>query len=129
MKKAFATLALMLLLALHAGPVFAQANPGAGVGNPGEKISFKIENPFKVGNNLFELIEALVKDIILPVGGILCVLGFIWSGFMYVKAQGKPAEITKANNAFLYTAIGTAILLGAWVIAELIQNTLTKILS
>ena len=90
------------------------------------EIKFGIPNPFKDSgiNSLFDLVKAIVDKIILPVGGVLAVLSFIYSGFLYVMAQGRPAEITKANTALLYSAIGTAVLLGAWVLANAVCQTI-----
>ncbi len=130
MKKTFlaSLLSLTFLLTLGAVSVYAQAgNPGAGgVGNP--PLTIKIDNPFKkgVGDNLYQLIEFIVNNIILPIGGVLAVFAFIYSGFLYVMAQGNSAKIEKANRSLLFTAIGTAVLLGSWLIANVVQNTVDQ---
>jgi len=124
-----------ICLLLSAGFVFANptgpgtTNPtGPGTSNPTSDTKIVLDNPFKVGNDLYTLMEYLVKEVIIKIGGILCVLAFIYSGFLYVTAGGNPTKITKANNALLYSAIGTAVLLGAWVIALVIQNTIGALL-
>jgi len=108
-----------------------QGDPGrGGTGDPPPSvvpITVKIDNPFKFGGDLFSFVEALVGEVILPIGGVLCVLAFIYSGFMYVWARGNPSEIDNAHRALLYSSIGTAILLGAWVIAEALRNTLNQL--
>lgn len=86
-----------------------------------------IENPLKVGNTLSEVLLAIVEKVILPVGGILCVLAFIFSGFLYVTAQGNENKIKQAHRALLYSAIGTALVLGAWTFSTVIQNTIGSI--
>lgn len=90
-------------------------------------ISIKLQNPFRTGDSLYDLIRAIINNIILPIGGVLAVLAFIYSGFLYVTAQGDSGKIKDAHNALLYTAIGTAILLGSWVIASVIENTIKQI--
>jgi hypothetical protein len=113
---------LLLTLPLLAS---AQRTPGSGSGgNPPIEVKVVLENPFKVGNDLYQVAEAVVKNVVMPIGGILCVLGFIYAGFIYVTAQGRPAQYTKANNALLYSAIGTAVLLGSWVLAQVIRTTI-----
>ena len=100
---------------------------GAGGGNPApNSIPIKFPNPFndKVGNSLFGLVKAIVNNIVLPVGGVLCVLAFIYAGFMYVMAQGNSTKLEEANRALLYAAIGTAVLLGAWVLANTVCQTI-----
>jgi len=135
MKKAFLSLILstLIFLAMGSVAVFAEqagggsAGGGSG-GNPSAPVnnSFTIPNPFKdsVGGSLNQLIRNIMNDIVLPIGGVLCVLAFIYAGFLYVTAQGNETQITKANTALLYAAIGTAILLGSWVLATAICETI-----
>lgn len=92
-------------------------------------VGIKLENPLKAeyGNSLQDLLKGIVNEILLPLGGILAVLAFIYSGFLYVTAQGDETKIKKAHKALLYTAIGTAVLLGAWMISTVIANTINAI--
>lgn len=137
MKKTFlvSIFSLTIFLVLGVALVHAQGvqtpPPDTSVSNRPDttvknEIKFGIPNPFKDSgiNSLFDLVKAIVDKIILPVGGVLAVLSFIYSGFLYVMAQGRPAEITKANTALLYSAIGTAVLLGAWVLANAVCQTI-----
>jgi Type IV secretion system pilin len=84
-------------------------------------------NPLTTGDTLVSFLQAIVQNIVLPVGAVIAVLSFIFTGFLYVVAQGKPAEIEKANRSLLYTSIGTALLLGAWTIATVVQNTVQSV--
>lgn len=90
-----------------------------------------IVNPFNCGGvtpcNIFTLLKAIIDRIILPIGGVLAVLAFIYSGFLYVTAQGNDTKLAKAHRALLYTVIGTAVLLGSWVIANVIENTINSL--
>lgn len=83
-----------------------------------------IDNPLgkKVGT-LPLLIDKILKDIVNPIGGIVIVFFIIYTGFLFVKAQGKPEEITKVKEMLLYVIIGAAIILGANLIALAIQGT------
>ncbi|MDO8569180.1 MAG: hypothetical protein Q7R89_00080 [bacterium] len=92
--------------------------------------NIKLPNPFNCGVancTLFTLLEKVINNILLPIGGILAVLAFIYSGFLYVTAQGNEAKLKTAHSALLYTAIGTAVLLGSWVIAKVIENTINQL--
>ncbi len=109
-----------LSLLLTPAILFAQAG-----GNPVGPIEFK--NPFSVGNTLWEVLKAFVDGVLLPVGGVLCVLAFIYSGFLYVTAQGNDGKIATAHKALLYSAIGTALVLGAWVFAGVIETTVNSL--
>lgn len=111
------------------GSVFAQ-DGGQGPtpdGGQGVSVQGKIPNPFSVGNNIYEVLEQVIRNVVMPLAGVAAVLSFIWSGFLFVTAQGRPEKIKTAKNALMYTAIGTAILFGAWTIAMVIQSTLNQL--
>lgn len=82
----------------------------------------KLENP--VGNikTIQEFIGKLLTGAI-KLGIPLVALAIIYSGFLFVKAQGKSEEITAAKDALLYSLIGGAILLGAWAISQALLDT------
>ncbi len=92
-----------------------------------------LNNPFNCGDispedcTLYTMFEAIINDIILPIGGVLAVIAFIYSGFLYVTAQGNETKLKTAHTALLYTAIGTAVLLGAWVISQVIESTINQL--
>jgi len=91
-------------------------------------ISGHIDNPFGgTGNSLKDLFLAILNNIVLPIGGVIAVLAFIYSGFLYVMAQGDTKKIQTAHDALLYTAVGTAVLLGASVIATVVENTIKQL--
>lgn len=109
-------------------PPVGGGNPPAGSGNPTTGLNVNLQNPFKSGtDSLFSLMKAVVNNIILPVGGVLTVLAFIYSGFLYVMAQGNESKLATAHKSLLYTSIGTAILLGSWVLANLICQTIGQL--
>ena len=67
-----------------------------------------------------------VVNIAIPIGAIIAVIMFVYVGFKFIFAQGKPDKITDAWKWFAYVAIGTAILLGAKVIITIMESTLTS---
>ena len=58
---------------------------------------------------------------------MVAVIAIIYSGFKLVTSRGNETKLEEAKRAFLYTTIGVAILLGAWAIAKVIENTITQI--
>ncbi|OHA89876.1 MAG: hypothetical protein A2832_01925 [Candidatus Zambryskibacteria bacterium RIFCSPHIGHO2_01_FULL_44_22b] len=131
MKKTFiaSLLSLTIFFAIGSALVFAQAagNPGSASGGNPPPPPITLDNPFKGGDSLFALLQSVIKDILLPIGGVLCVLAFIYAGFLYVTAQGNETKISTAHKALLYAAIGTALLLGAWVFSGAICRTIELI--
>jgi predicted permease len=139
MKKTFlaSLLTFSLFLTLGAVLVYAQTGrdsnplPTDHDSNPSVGVRFSIDNPFNCGGvspcTLFSFLRSIIDNIILPIGGVLAVLAFIFSGFLYVMAQGNETKLKTAHNALLYTAIGTAILLGSWVLAKVIETTVNQL--
>ena len=92
-----------------------------GGGITGGSNSSRLQNPLKV-DSIAELIKA-IADIIFQIGFVVAVIFIILSGFKFVTARGKPEELAKARSMFMWTILGTAILLGAVIIADVVQNT------
>ena len=89
--------------------------------------AFRLDNPFGGGDSLFSLLRAIIDGIVLPIGGVLAVLAFVYAGFLYVTAQGNESKLKTAHKALLYTSVRTAVLLGSWVIAKVIENTINQL--
>lgn len=100
---------------------------GGGGGTGSTNINLVLQNPFKVGNSLLEVMTAIIDDFVLPVGGIICVLAFIFAGFKFVTAQGNETKIKDAKRILTYTAIATALILGADALSKLVQSTVNQL--
>ncbi len=51
---------------------------------------------------------------------------FILSGFLFVTAQGNAEKLKKARLVFIWTLVGTAIIVGAQPIAKMVINLAEK---
>lgn len=105
----------LYLLPLTVGAQLAGSDKGTG----------KLENPLKAGD-LLSLINLLI-DGLMKVGLVAAACFIIYSGFLFITAQGKPEQIDKAKTNFYWTIIGTAILLGAKAIVSIITGTLKSL--
>ena len=128
MKKMFLISLFLLSLVTYMGPilVYAQSdsNPTPTGSDSNPSIKATLTNPISGANSLFDLLQKVINDILLPIGGILAVMAFIYSGFLYVTAQGNESKLATAHKALLYTSVGTAVLLGSWVLANVICKTI-----
>ncbi|OHB10715.1 MAG: hypothetical protein A3G05_00960 [Candidatus Zambryskibacteria bacterium RIFCSPLOWO2_12_FULL_45_14] len=124
----FSLLFIVGVVSVYATQHGGGTNPPQG-GGTSIPVNITLDNPFKqgVGNSLFTLMKAIVDNIILPVGGVLAVLAFIYSGFLYVTASGNDTKLKTAHKSLLYTAIGTAVLLGSWLLANVICSTINQL--
>ncbi|MES2953681.1 MAG: hypothetical protein V4674_03945 [Patescibacteria group bacterium] len=93
----------------------------------------QIVNPFKGVENLTGqngLLEKLIS-IALQIGIPIMVLMIMWIGFQYVweASKGKAANLATIHKNFQFTLLGAALLLGAYVILEILQNTFRSLQS
>lgn len=86
----------------------------------------QIENPLGKNTTISGFVTSIL-GYITKIGGVVAVFAFIWSGFLFVQAQGKPDGLKNANTVFLNTCIGVAVLLGAQLIASIIIGTIKGI--
>lgn len=121
MKKAFASISatilfLIPLFALVHSPMsaYAQAAAPAPFVNP---IKYDNFSDFAAG------VTQSAVQILMP----FIVLAFIYSGFLFVKAQGKPKELEDAQNAIKWSIVGAFILFGAWGFAQIIKTTISTV--
>lgn len=86
-----------------------------------------IQNPIKA-ENISQLVD-FIFSLVLQIGVPIAVIMLIYSGFMFVMARGNPEQLKTARTSFMWTVIGTAILLGASVISGVITSTIGQIKS
>ena len=83
--------------------------------------------PERLGNPLVSgSIQGLIgtiADVIFKIGVPIAALFIIYSGLMFVTARGSEEQLKKAKMTFMWTIVGTAVLLGAKVIAMVIKET------
>lgn len=118
--------AFVLVFAL-AVPVFMLNTTNTFAVTKSISVSTKIENP--LGKDLTDIPSFIKKiiEIVLMIGIPVLVLAIIYTGFLFVQAQGNPTKLTDAKKALASVLIGGALLLGAFVIAEAIGTTVEEI--
>ncbi len=122
---------MVFMLSLLIMPVlsFAQEGQGGKLGNSADgqggnlsnTTTTTIVNPIG-SSDLITLIRTVLEGII-KIGMPIIVLAVIYSGFLFVAAQGNSEKLNDAKRSLLYTLIGAAILFGAWALAQLVTDT------
>lgn len=88
-----------------------------------------LKNPLRAGLDTIPAIAgAIVENIVIPIALPFLAMSIIWTGFLFVKARGKPDEITKAREALKWTIIGGLLILGSFLIATALQGTIKDIM-
>ena len=101
------------------------ANPQSNIPAPDTKISYSINNPLGVTSieQVIQKIMAVIVRLAVPV--IICF--FLYTGFMFITAQGDTKKLETAKNMFWQVMVGTIIILGAWAIAAAVVTTVNLI--
>ena len=127
LKQILVQASVFLFIVILFTPIFIYAE---GENNPpGAGGSGRITNPLNTGDSLSGLITAILNNIVMPIGAVLCVVWIIYAGFLYVTAQGNPKAIEKAHSTLLWALVGTGILLGAAGISKVVENTVKSIIN
>ncbi len=87
-----------------------------------------LRNPLGEGgiytiSDLISRILTIIATIAIP----FAVLAVLWSGFLFIKAQGNPEEIKKASYTLLFTVVGTGLLFAGPKLATAIADTVKEI--
>ena len=103
--------------------VFADGRIG-----PGNTTSVRLNNPLKNGgiDDIPSFVKA-VLEIVMKIGVPLVAVAIIYTGYLFIAAQGKPEKLAEAKKALGYVFLGALILLGAYVIAQALQGTINAI--
>lgn len=104
MKKAILINSLILTALLTAPPVFAQS-----------------ADVSKIQNFITNIIQIMVT-----LAGFVSVGFFVWGGFRYMTSSGNPEALDGAKKTVMYSGIGLAITLGAYVLMNIITQVATS---
>ena len=85
----------------------------------------KIQNPIK-SKTFAEFIDKILQ-VVINIGYVVVVFFIVYTGFLFVSARGNEEQLKTAKSAFLWTVIGSAIILGAQVLEKGIAKTVTDL--
>lgn len=87
-------------------------------------VHAQFNNPLKSGlDTIAGFTEAFLKAVVFVLFPV-AVLFVVYSGFLFIAAQGNSEGLEKAKKNFFWTIIGVGLLLGAWALALLIKGTI-----
>ena len=85
-----------------------------------------LPSPTPKFKTLPQFIQAIL-GIVVKIGITIIALAFVYSGYLFVSAQGDTKKIESARSVFFWTVIGGAIVLGAWMLSKAIENTIRQL--
>ena len=103
MKKLIVLQSIFLTSLVVASPVFDQS---AGVG--------------QIQSFIQEVIQIMVT-----LSGFIAAGFIVWGGVGYITSSGNPEALEKSKKTILYSAIGLTLVLGAFVISNMVSQVAT----
>jgi hypothetical protein len=92
---------------------------------PADAQGFK--NPLKDGlDTVAGFTDAFLKAVVYILFP-LAVVFVVYSGFLFITAQGSSEGLGKAKKNFFWTIIGVGLLLGASALAVLVKSTVDSL--
>ena len=90
----------------------------------GFNLDFTVPNPIQANN--FDEFMAKLLEIVFLIAIPVITFFIIYSGFLFVTAQGNAEKIETAKKNFMWVLIGSAILLASWLLANAIGETVKQ---
>ena len=103
MKKIIITESLLLTFLIVAMPAYAQTADVT-----------KIQNFFQS-----------VIQIFVTLSGLIATGFFVWGGVGYITSSGNPEALDRSKKTILYSSVGLAIVLGAFVLSNIVTGLAT----
>jgi len=97
------------------------------VANADVTIKGDFTNPIGATAGTIPQFIAKILDIAVQIGTPIAVLAIIYSGFLFLVAQGNPEKVTVARRALQWSLVGAFVLLGAKVFAVAISGTISQL--
>ena len=70
-------------------------------------------------------VESFIRNVIQVIAGLAGLIAtgfFVVGGFGYITSSGNPENLEKAKRTLLYSAIGLAITIGAFVLSNIVAQ-------
>ncbi len=66
-----------------------------------------------------------ITQVLVTLAGVSATGFFVWGGFRYITSSGNPEQLEGAKKTILYSAVGLAIALGAFVLSNIVTQIAT----
>ncbi len=108
MRKYITTLSIASLALFIVSPAFAQT----------------ATTPSGSVNQIVAFIQSVVQ-VLITIAGTVSVGFFVWGGIGYITSSGHPDNLDRSKKTIFYSAIGLAIVLGAFVLSGIVSQLAT----
>ena len=73
-------------------------------------------------------VESFLKSVIqilVTIAGLVSAGFFVWGGVGYITSSGNPESLDRSKKTIFYSAIGLVIVLGAYVLTNIVSDVAT----
>lgn len=67
-----------------------------------------------------------VIQVLVTLSGLIAAGFFVWGGVGYITSSGNPEALDKSKKTILYSAVGLVIVLGGFVISNVVTDLATS---
>lgn len=88
-------------------------------------LPFILTQPVFAASGDIGSVESFIRSIIQVVAGLAGLIAtgfFVIGGFSYITSSGNPEHLDKAKRTLMYSAIGLAITIGAFVLSNIVAD-------
>jgi hypothetical protein len=74
-------------------------------------------------------VETFIKSVITALAGLAGLIAtgfFVVGGFSYITSSGNPEHMDRAKRTILFSAVGLAITIGAFVLSNIVTSLATS---
>lgn len=88
-----------------------------------------IAHPALAADGSVSQVESFIRNIIKVVAGLAGLVAtgfFVVGGFGYITSSGNPERLDRAKHTLIYSGIGLAIVIAAFVISNIVTDLATS---
>ena len=92
-------------------------------------LPFVLAHPAFAADGNVTQVENFIKSVIKVISGLAGLVAtgfFVAGGFGYITSSGNPEHLEKSKHTLLYSAIGLAIVIAAFVISNIVTDLATS---
>ncbi|HUO56076.1 MAG TPA: hypothetical protein VMU27_01430 [Candidatus Paceibacterota bacterium] len=86
-----------------------------------------LPNPLSSGLSTIPQFLAAALKALVQISLPIITVFVVYSGFLFVTAQGNKSKLEDAKRNFFFVILGALLILGAWILANIIAGTVSSI--
>jgi TRAP-type C4-dicarboxylate transport system permease small subunit len=90
--------------------------------------AFSIASPAYAAAADVTKIETFIKSVIqilVTLAALISAGFFVWGGVGYITSSGNPETLDRSKKTILYSGVGLAVVLGAFVLTNIVSDVAT----